>query len=88
MLGSVARTLADKIRGTNMPGTVPGFLRPIDTAAIAKQFDLDAIASRRGSEDQPSTDSSSLDAVEQQIVQKLESEWNWQGGELINNLRA
>ena len=30
----------------------------------------------------------SLDAVEQQVVQLVESEWNWQGDEFINNLRG
>ena len=48
----------------------------------------DAEAAERGSRDQPSSEAKSLDAVEQKIVQTLESEWTFHGSELINNLRA
>ena len=88
MFSGVLRKAADAIRGTNKPTTVPGFLRPIDTGVIARQLDLDRLAIERGSGNRPSSERSSLDSVEQQIVQKIESEWSWQGGEFINNLRA
>jgi len=78
----------DAIRGSDKPITIPGFLRPIDTAAIARQLNLESTARKRGRSDMPPSDASTLDAIEQQITQKIESEWTWQGGELINNLRA
>jgi hypothetical protein len=76
------------IRGSDKPITLPGFLRPIDTAAIARQLNLEATAKKRGRSDIPPSAASTPDAIEQQIIQKIESEWTWQGGELINNLRA
>ena len=36
----------------------------------------------------PAADTQSLDSIEQQITQALESEWSWNGADLINNLRA
>src|SRR5262249_30276968 len=54
----------------------------------ARQLSLEATARKRGKSDMPRSDASTPDAVEQQIIQKIESEWTWQGGELINNLRA
>jgi hypothetical protein len=88
MISSVLRDALDNIRGNEKPTTVPGFLRPIDTAAIARQLNLETTASQRGKSNIPPSDSTGLDAVEQRIIQRIESEWTWQGGELINNLRA
>src|SRR6185312_4812176 len=88
MFSSVFRKAADAIRGADKPTTVPGFLRPIDTDRIARELQLDKIAAERGRENLPSSTSNSLDGVEQQIVQLIESEWSWQGGEFINNLRS
>jgi hypothetical protein len=88
MISNVLREAVDAIRGSERPTTVPGFLRPVDTAAIARQLHLEPTAKKRGRSDIPPSDASTLDAIEQQIVQKIESEWTWQGGELINNLRA
>jgi hypothetical protein len=88
MITKVLRDAVDAIRGSERPMTVPGFLRPIDTAAIARQLNLEAIAADRGRSDIPPSSTSELDAVEQQIIQQIESEWTWQGGELVNNLRA
>jgi len=65
-----------------------GYLRPIDTDEIARRLRIDSEAAERGSRDQPSPNSQSLDAVEQKIVQTLESEWTYHGSDLINNLRA
>jgi hypothetical protein len=88
MIAKVLREAIGAIRGSEMPTTVPGFLRPIDTAAIARQLNLEAIAAERGRSNIPPSDSPAPDAIEQQIIQQIESEWTWQGGELINNLRA
>jgi hypothetical protein len=88
MIVSVMRRAVDAIRGNEGPTTVPGFLRPIDTAAIARQLDLEATAAERGQSNIPPSDASGPDAIEQQILQRVESEWTWQGLELINNLRA
>ena len=88
MIAKVMQRAVDAIRGSEGPTTVPGFLRPIDTAAIARQLNLQAIAAERGQSNVPPADASAPDAVEQQILQRVESEWTWQGLELINNLRA
>ena len=88
MATGMLRGALDAIRGSEKPTTVPGFLRPIDTAGIARELNLDVMAAERGRSNTPATGSTTLDAVEQQLLQKIESEWAWQGGELINNLRA
>lgn len=82
------RRLTEAIRGDDGRGLVQGYLRPIDTDAIARKFRLDAEGSERGSREQPASDSDALDSVEQSIVQNLESEWTFHGSELLNNLRA
>ena len=82
------RKLAEAIRGDDGRGLVQGYLRPIDTDEIARRLKIDADAAARGAREQPSADSQSLDAVEQRIIQTLESEWTYHGSDLINNLRA
>jgi hypothetical protein len=79
---------AEAIRGDRSPAKAQGYLTPIDVAAMARQLNLDSIAAERGARDQPASNSQSLDVIEQQITQAIESEWTWHGGELINNLRA
>jgi hypothetical protein len=70
------------------PAVIPGFLRPIDTKAIAKELQLSEKGTERGKEDLPRSDEHIWDAVEQTIGQKIESEWSWQGDALIKTLRA
>jgi hypothetical protein len=36
----------------------------------------------------PPANATTLDAVEQDIAQRLEAEWAWQGDELLTQLRA
>jgi len=88
MISKVLRKAADGIRGSEKPTTVPGFWRPIDTAVIARELNLEAMAAERGQSDIPPSNASTPDAIEQQILHRIESEWTWQGAELINNLRA
>jgi hypothetical protein len=88
MIAKVLRSAVDAIRGSEKPTTVPGFLRPIDTAGIARELNLEALAAERGKSDIPPPAATGLDAIEQQFIQRIESEWTWQGGELVNNLRA
>jgi hypothetical protein len=88
MIAGVVREAINAVRGSERANTVPGFLRPIDTAAVARQLDLEASAVERGGSNIPPPEASAPDAVEQQILQRVESEWTWQAGELINNLRA
>lgn len=88
MVSGAFGKFAEAIRGGNIPPTAQGYLRPIDTDAIARQLDLDAIAAERGAREQPGSTAQSLDAIEQRITHAIESEWAWHGGELINNLRA
>jgi hypothetical protein len=70
------------------PTVAAGFLRPIDTKRIAEEFDLERVAAENGAKNVPPTDSVNLDSVEQKIVQRIESEWTWHGGELVQHLRA
>jgi len=88
MIAKTLREAVDAIRGSEKPASAAGFLRPIDTAAIAREFRLEQVAEERGKAGVPSANASAPDAIEQQIIQKIEGEWAWQGGELVNNLRA
>jgi hypothetical protein len=63
-------------------------LRPIDTGALERELNLKEVGSQRGMKELPDTTDDIFDAVEQTIVQRVVSEWTWQGEELINNLRA
>jgi len=74
--------------GSGMIGVVPGFLRPIDTDQIAKNLKPAEQGEKNGKQNIPRSETESFDDVEQTIVQKLESEWSWQGGELLNHLRS
>jgi hypothetical protein len=67
---------------------VPGFLRPIDTKAVAKELKLLENGAERGKEELPRSDERTWDGVEQTIIQKIEAEWTWQGDALIKTLRA
>jgi hypothetical protein len=66
----------------------PGFLRPIDTERIARELDLDESAAHRGRSNSPQTATTQFDEVEQAVVQKIQSEWTWQGGALVGELAA
>lgn len=88
MVTSTLKKLADAVRGTGQETVQPGFLRPIDTDRIARDLKLDRMAAERGASELPDSGSQVLDGVEQTVTQKIESEWTWQGGELINQLRA
>jgi hypothetical protein len=88
MVVGAFRKFTEAIRGDDGRSLVQGYLKPIDTDEIARRLNIDAEAAARGSRDQPSSDLQSLDAVEQKIVQTLESEWTYHGSDLINNLRA
>lgn len=81
--------ILDKIRNIANVGVVaPGFLRPIDTNRIAREVELEKRCSENGSRNLPPTTAKGLDAVEQDIVQRLQAEWAWQGEELLTQLRA
>lgn len=88
MIGKVLREAAESIRGTEKPTTVPGFLRPIDTDAVAREIGLEVQAAERGKSETPPSSATGIDAIEQQIVHRIESEWSWQGGEFIQQLKA
>jgi hypothetical protein len=67
---------------------VPGFLQPIDTNKISRQLKLIDEGTKRGAEELPKQTSTIMDSVEQTVIQKVESEWAWQGDALIKLLRA
>jgi hypothetical protein len=87
-VGIVLQKLASVVRNNDQPAVAPGFLRPIDTSRIARDFKIETIAGDRGEQNLPETRDTNLDAIEQKIIQKIESEWAWQGDELLNSLRA
>lgn len=69
-------------------GGPQGFLRPIDVDRIARTLELAVIGESNGRLNLPSSTSTVFDAVEQKIVQEIQSEWSWQGSEFVNQLRA
>jgi hypothetical protein len=73
---------------TDQVAVVPGFLPPIDTDKISRQLKLVEEGSKRGADELPKQNSTVLDAIEQTIIQKIESEWAWQSDALIKLLRA
>lgn len=78
----------DALRGRDGRGQVQGFLRPIDVEDLADELKLDEEAFARGKQELPPSENTSLDSNEGRIVQRLESEWQWHGAELVNNLKA
>lgn len=82
------RRIKEAIRGEDGRGVVQGYLRPIDTDAIARKLRIEEEGAERGARNQPSSDAQTLDSVEQNVVHQLESEWTFHGSELLNNLRA
>jgi hypothetical protein len=88
MIGGAFRRFSSAVQGDDGRGRVQGFMKPIDTAAIAQKLKLDDVAASRGSKGLPAATSSQLDGIEQQITQAIEGEWTWNGNDLINNLRA
>lgn len=88
MLIETLKNLAESSYSVAQKGAVAGFLRPIDTERIAQAIELSWKAAENGRKNLPPATSDAFDAVEQEIIQKIESEWTWQGGELVNNLRA
>src|ERR1700730_1113530 len=84
MAGAFSKLASDQ----DPPGVVPGFLRPIDTKAVAKELKLLVNGGERGKQELPRSDERIWDAVEQTIIQKIEAEWTWQGDALIKTLRA
>ena len=88
MVAGVFQRLSSAIRGDDGRGRAQGYLKPIDTDEIARNLRLDEVAADRGSKDLPPTSSQQLDGIEQQITQAIQSEWTWNGQDLINNLRA
>jgi hypothetical protein len=88
MTPKVLKSLMTAVRDNERPTVLPGFLRPIDTDRIAREFSIESVASKRARDELPESNDKELDSVEQRIIQKIESEWAWQGGELLSNLRA
>jgi hypothetical protein len=88
MIARTLENLADKIRGKPGISVVPGFLRPINTDAIARDERLDAKAADNGRSDLPDSNARQHDAPEQAVTQKVLSEWGWQGEAFLNELRA
>ena len=81
--------ILDKIKNIASAGAVAqGFLRPIDTNRIAREVDLEKKCNENGARNLPPPTATTLDSVEQDIVQRLEAEWAWQGDELLTQLRA
>jgi hypothetical protein len=88
MVGKIFQKFTNAIQGDDGRGQVQGYLKPIDTAKIARKLKLDEVAADRGSKNLPPTNSQQLDGIEQEVTQAIESEWTFNGNDLINNLRA
>ena len=88
MVAGTVRDAVDAVRGKSGLSVVPGFLRPIDTEAIARREKVDQKAIENGQAGLPDSSAKHPDATEQAVTQYIQSEWTWQGGELLNQLRA
>jgi hypothetical protein len=88
MIGGAFRRFSSAIQGDDGRGRLHGFMKPIDTVAIAERLNLDQVGASRGAQGLPAASAAQLDGIEQQITQAIESEWTWNGNDLINNLRA
>jgi hypothetical protein len=88
MVVGAFQRLGNALRGDDGRARASGYLKPIDTAEIARNLKLDELGADRGAKELPPSSSQSLDGVEQQITQAIESEWTWNGQDLLNNLRA
>jgi hypothetical protein len=78
----------DVVKGRAGLSVVPGFLRPIDTEVIARRERVEEKGAENGQAGLPDTSAQYPDAPEQAITQSIQSEWSWQGGALLNELRA
>lgn len=88
MPAEAMKTFGRGIGDNQSPSAILGFLRPINVEQVARELKIDVEAKERGRSNLPSTSDQLLDSVEQKITQRIESEWTWQGGEFVNNLRA
>jgi hypothetical protein len=88
MLAGALKNFVKSVKDNGRYGVVLGFLRPIDTDRISRELRLKESAVARGKNNLPDTTDIHVDAIEQAIVQRVESEWTYQGGEITNNLRA
>jgi hypothetical protein len=88
MIGGAFKRFSNAIQGDDGRGRLHGFMKPIDTVAIAERLNLDQVGASRGAQGLPAASAAQLDGIEQQITQAIESEWTWNGNDLINNLRA
>src|SRR5262249_44709591 len=88
MLTGALKNFAKSVKDNERSGVVLGFLRPIDTDRISRELKLKENGAARGTNDLPRSNESHFDAIEQAVVQRIEGEWVYQGGELTNNLRA
>jgi hypothetical protein len=68
-LKNALKRLVAAIRGRDRRSVVPGFLRPIDTGALARQLNLNEVGAERGRKELPDAGDTVFDAVEQTIVQ-------------------
>jgi hypothetical protein len=75
MFGKIFRWLAKAVRGKEQLSVVPGFLRPIDTDALAQELELKRNGIERGNKNLPASDETELDSIEQSITQRIVSEW-------------
>jgi hypothetical protein len=70
------------------PTVVPGFLRPINTQEIAVALNVVTTATADARRGMPAISANHLVSKEQEITQKLVSEWTWQGETLLKQLAA
>lgn len=75
-------------KGDGVPQPIPGLMDPIDVDHLANELRLIARGKENGSQEQPATTSSSLDAVEQEIIGRIVAEWTLQREHLITMLKA
>src|SRR4051812_38553172 len=73
-------------QGPRPVNLVVGFLRPIDTDELARSLQVEGKAVANGRIERPPSYAQQLDSNEQDIVQRITSEWSWQGEAFVNEL--
>ena len=75
-------------KGDGVPQPIPGLMEPIDADHLADELRLVIRGQENGTQEQPSTASTTLDAVEQEVVSRIVTEWTLQREHLITMLKA
>ena len=87
-LGSSLAAARDWLASIGSGGAPAGLLEPIDVSAVARRMELVKRGNERGQQSIPPPGQTSLDEVEQSVVQEITSAWTVQKSQAIGTIRA